>query len=562
MWQIEIKHAGLHKYRVIKGETREIMQLRAQMQLHSWDEQWERVQATQKRRQAQLKAAYSKETKKHLAAERTGEAQKALDALEHLLTSVLEEDHEVDLSLLVDNSEYAAAKPTSPVEEPIPREPDSNDPEFRARLNLFTRIIPPLRTKERERVAAKFREAKKKWSEDMAARWQRGEKTREHFQKDLAAWDIKRAKWLEERDERNAAMDAWTKAYVARAPETIPDYCKLVLSTSKYPDTFPADAAAIDYIADSRTLVLDYCLPDISALPTLKEVKFIASREAIQEVYVSDTWLNRIYDSVLYQIALRSLYELFQADAATAIDSVVFNGWVNSIDKATGREVNGCILSIQASKSEFMSINLANVDPKACFKKLKGVSAAKLTSLQPVRPILQLNRDDKRFVPAHGVADALDDSSNLAAMDWEDFEHLIRELFEKEFSSDGGEVKITQASRDGGVDAIVFDPDPIRGGKIVIQAKRYTNTVSVSAVRDLFGTVHNEGANKGILVTTADYGPDAYEFAKGKPLTLISGSELLYLLAKHGHKARIDLMEAQSLAAESERASRQRNSEH
>ncbi len=116
-------------------------------------------------------------------------------------------------------------------------------------------------------------------------------------------------------------------------------------------------------------------------------------------------------------------------------------------------------------------------------------------------------------------------------------------------------MKITQASRDGGVDAIVFDPDPIRGGKIVIQAKRYTNTVSVAAVRDLFGTVHNEGANKGILVTTADYGPDAYEFAKGKPLTLISGSELLYLLAQHGHKARIDLREARMLTLDHEKSS-------
>jgi restriction system protein len=127
-------------------------------------------------------------------------------------------------------------------------------------------------------------------------------------------------------------------------------------------------------------------------------------------------------------------------------------------------------------------------------------------------------------------------------------------LFEKEFSADGSEVKITQASRDGGVDAVVFDPDPIHGGKIVIQAKRYTNTVSVSAVRDLFGTVHNEGANKGILVTTADYGSDAYEFAKGKPLTLISGSELLYLLSKHGHKARINLKEARLMAAEREKS--------
>ncbi len=129
-------------------------------------------------------------------------------------------------------------------------------------------------------------------------------------------------------------------------------------------------------------------------------------------------------------------------------------------------------------------------------------------------------------------------------MPWEDFEHLIREIFAKEFSAGAGEVKITQASRDGGVDAIAFDPDPIRGGKIVIQAKRYTRTVDVSAVRDLYGTVLNEGATKGILVTTADYGPDAYRFAADKPLTLLSGANLLHLLAKHGHSGRIDLNEA------------------
>lgn len=83
----------------------------------------------------------------------------------------------------------------------------------------------------------------------------------------------------------------------------------------------------------------------------------------------------------------------------------------------------------------------------------------------------------------------MDDSINLAAMSWEDFEHLIRELFEKEFKQYGGECNVTRSSRDGGVDAIASDPDPIRGGKIVIQAKRYTKTVGVSAVRDLYGTV-------------------------------------------------------------------------
>jgi restriction system protein len=164
-----------------------------------------------------------------------------------------------------------------------------------------------------------------------------------------------------------------------------------------------------------------------------------------------------------------------------------------------------------------------------------------------IQPIISLNKKDKRFVEHYQVADTLDESTNLASMHWEDFEHLIRELFEQEFSSNGGEVKVTRASRDGGVDAIAFDPDPIRGGKIVIQAKRYTNTVGVSAVRDLYGTVLNEGAIKGILVTTADYGSDSYDFAKDKPITLMNGSNLLYLLEKHGKHAKIDISEAKKI---------------
>jgi|TARA_B100000809_G_scaffold194875_1_gene194162 restriction system protein len=42
--------------------------------------------------------------------------------------------------------------------------------------------------------------------------------------------------------------------------------------------------------------------------------------------------------------------------------------------------------------------------------------------------------------------------TNLAAMAWEDFEHLVRELLEKEFGEGDAEVKITQASRDRGVE--------------------------------------------------------------------------------------------------------------
>lgn len=72
-------------------------------------------------------------------------------------------------------------------------------------------------------------------------------------------------------------------------------------------------------------------------------------------------------------------------------------------------------------------------------------------------------------------------------------------------------------------------------------AKRYKHTVGVSAVRDLFGTMQNEGASKGILVTTSGYGKSSFQFAEGKPLELLSGTHLLYLLAENaGIEARIE----------------------
>ena len=104
-------------------------------------------------------------------------------------------------------------------------------------------------------------------------------------------------------------------------------------------------------------------------------------------------------------------------------------------------------------------------------------------------------------------------------------------------------MKVTRTSRDQGVDPVVFDPDPLVGGKMVIQAKRYRGTVPVAAVRELYGTMINEGAGKGILVTTSHFGAGALEFAKDKPLTLLDGAHLLHQLQHHGHQLRIDLSE-------------------
>ena len=373
------------------------------------------------------------------------------------------------------------------------------------------------------------------------------EKRKSTFNKQLAvnnsAYEKHKNKFYEQQKETNAAIDEKQKKYMQREKGAVANYCDAVLTNSIYPDYFPKKWD-LDYNADTRILVVEYLLPPPEVLPALKGVQYVQTKDEFKETCLSEKEREVLYDTLLYQIALRTIHEQFKADKADALDVISFNGLVTAIDKSTGKNVTACVLSVMARKEQFMQINLAGIDPKTCFKSLKGVSASKLAGLTPIAPVMMINKNDRRFVTGYGVADYINQGTNLATMDWEDFEHLVREVFEQEFAGRGGEVKVTQSSRDGGVDAVAFDPDPITGGKIIIQAKCYANTVGVSAVRDLFGTVDHEGAMKGILVTTSDYGADSYEFAKGKPLTLINGSQLLSMMQKHGHKARINLNEA------------------
>lgn len=78
-----------------------------------------------------------------------------------------------------------------------------------------------------------------------------------------------------------------------------------------------------------------------------------------------------------------------------------------------------------------------------------------------------------------------------------------------------------------------MDPDPIRGGKLVIQVTRYRNKTAPAPVRDLYGTMLREGATKGILVTLAEFGPSA-RVRRRKATTLIGGIQLVDLLAQYG----------------------------
>jgi restriction system protein len=182
------------------------------------------------------------------------------------------------------------------------------------------------------------------------------------------------------------------------------------------------------------------------------------------------------------------------------------------------------VSTVMAGRQAFARLDLANVDPVSCVEGLKGQLSARPDNLAAVHPV--------QLATAAG-AEPSDDSgasADLMDMDPVEFEDLVAALFQ----AMGMEVMTTARTGDGGVDVQAMDPDPVRGEKLVIQVKRYRNTIPPAHVRDLYGTMLHEGATKGIFVTTAEFGPSAQEFAAGKPLSLIGGRQLADLLARYG----------------------------
>ncbi len=553
----EVKHTKLNDYKVFTSFDKSILQSMVDTHVFKIEEKWD---VLKNKRETQREAFI-----------RTIEAKKILSQIDNILLDALKIENIDYWDFFKDKKKFEnkkptrltplLSKPTMPNLKGIPKCPDILVPES-VKLSFLGKLIKFQKEWEIQKAINKNKEHYSEWlqkSKDIETENNKIrssynnslydyeteiEEKNEKYKKELEQWELNKKAFERKQEIANSKIDLLKAKYLKHETNAIIEFCELILGKSKYPESFPK-IFELDYSTESKILIIEYFLPSITEIPTLKEVKFISN--TFKEYHLSESTLNKMYDPLMYNITLKTIYEIFNSDSANAIEAISLNGWVDSINKATGKRENNCILSIQAKKSVFMEIDLKHVDPKNCFKSLKGVSSSKLIGLTAIQPILQINKDDKRFTNHYEVANSIDSSTNLALMDWEDFEHLIREVFAQEFSSNGGEVKVTQASRDGGVDAIAFDPDPIRGGKIVIQAKRYTNTVGVSAVRDLYGTVMNEGATKGILVTTSDYGPDAYEFVKGKPLTLMNGSNLLYLLEKHGHQARINIKEARQI---------------
>jgi restriction system protein len=523
-YRITLTEPRLAAVKVIIGKSTEEVESKVSAQKRVWSAQ---IAKLEQRRRAQ--------SVQETSIERDTDAKAAIVSLESFLSAELTKRP----APCVDWDSLKAMDDFRPFTHDLPRVDESS---FKAEWVYVPAKSFWERFSRRRRDARLDAEKKQAQAEDdLRERIKAAHEARQKsIDKLRAAYDIEKAAYDEKRRLLSEHIDAQRHDFEKGEADIVESYLENHINALELPSPLVADSKVL-VDAGSKTAVVSFMFPAPGAFPQFVGYKYIKSRNAVESIAIKDKDRDALYETALNQTAVLVLYHVFSATKTTPIvDACVFNALVTDIDKSTGKDFTNCVLSVRVERAAFEALNLQRVEPKEFLRSMKALSAGPLVKLAPVRPIMTVDRVDSRFIASKDVLDALDDNANLATMPWEDFEHLVRELFGQIFSKDGAEVRVTQASRDGGVDAIAFDPDPIRGGKFVIQAKRYNIVVPVSAVRDLYGTMINEGAAKGIMVTTSHYGNDSREFAKDKPITLIDGANLVYMLGQYGHNYRIE----------------------
>lgn len=113
--------------------------------------------------------------------------------------------------------------------------------------------------------------------------------------------------------------------------------------------------------------------------------------------------------------------------------------------------------------------------------------------------------------------------AQLRALSPDGFEEWVGERFREL----GYRVRLVGTSGDHGVDLLAEKGDEVA----VVQCKRYDSSHSVGEpiLRDLYGTMHDTGANQAYLVTTSELTKPAWQWIEDKPIIVWDGDYLASL---------------------------------
>jgi restriction system protein len=375
--------------------------------------------------------------------------------------------------------------------------------------------------------AARFdrreQEARRRFEQDLADHRRAGDERTRRIEEARTAHDRK----LEPQRQRLAELH---EAWLEQDKSAMEDYLQRALFDISLPAGFPRE---FDVAYDPRTsgALVKLQLPTRDVVPGERAYTYIKSRDELRSQPRPATEIASLYRTVVAQVALLSLRDMLVADSR--LTGVAFNGHLRAVDPRTGNDVNPCLISVAVERDRFAELSLHRVSPDACLRHLNALVSPHPYDLEPITPLLDFDATKYLFTEALDIASGLDARPVLADLSPTEFEHLVRQLCEAMDMQSW----TTRQSNDDGVDAVVFNPDPLVGGEAIVQAKRYRHVIGPQHVRELAGALEEKKASRGILITTSWFTTGAWDKARQhNRITLIDGPRLVHLLKDKLHK--------------------------
>jgi restriction system protein len=274
--------------------------------------------------------------------------------------------------------------------------------------------------------------------------------------------------------EHNRSIDVFAAGLRERKQEAVERYLGMVLAAVPLPSDFPRKAE-VTYNPHGEQTVVRFELPGPNVVPAVRAVQFVQTKDELRELPRPPRETGELYRLVVSRVALLCLRDVFDADPA--IQAVAFNGHVWATNPATGRREYPCLISLSVDRGTFEQLVLRDVKPDVCLRHLRALVSLHPYDLEPIRPIVEFDLSKYRFIEGLDAVSTLDSRPALMDMSPDEFEHLVRQVFE----ATGLEGWKTEHSRDDGVDAVMVSKTP--GGKMLSACKTITH-FSVSSAGD------------------------------------------------------------------------------
>ncbi len=169
----------------------------------------------------------------------------------------------------------------------------------------------------------------------------------------------------------NDRLEALKAGIAAGQPDAIQEYVGIVLGNSVYPDVLDVEREyEFDPVTRELTLAVLIAPPD--RLPQQKVYRYVKASDEIVATPLSKKDVKDRYASVVHQVAVRSLHEIFEADRTGWIRTITLEVGTETSNPATGLNERIVFVGVAAEREAFSAFDLKNVVPLATLQHLRA----------------------------------------------------------------------------------------------------------------------------------------------------------------------------------------------